>query len=125
MSGWTKHPAGVTSLPMNEILPARAVIDGNVYQSTGQLFQVWSGPEKPGAMTASSVLALQTTLGGGYYHMTRPEWHAQSGSGWTDSGGKATAALAAKHGWAMPSPADSRLVADLPAGSRHYGAFWG
>lgn len=124
ISGWTEHSAGITTIPTNQILPARALLDGNAYQSAGQLFQVWPGPDQSGVMRATSVLELQRTLSGSFYGMSRPEWHAQAGLSLTTGSGWPTSALEGLHRWAAPSPADARITGDLPTGSRHYGAFW-
>lgn len=125
ITGYTEFDNKRNEIPMRKILPASAKIDGNVYQTAGQLLQLWGGPDRPGFTRPKTVLALQSSLSDSYYQMTKPEWHAQSGTGWTTASGAPKAKVVAKHGYAAPSPNQARLTPWLPSGSRHYGAFWG
>jgi hypothetical protein len=123
IGGYTDFAGLVNEIPMNEILPADAVVDGNVYQGPGNLVSAWGGPNRPGAFVATSVGVLQAALGGSYYRMAAPERHARAGTGWTDAAGVPSAQLSAVHGGAAPLPDDARITRHLPAGARHYGAF--
>lgn len=125
ITGYTEYDNKPNQIPMNEIIPSSAVWNGNVYQTSGQLLQLWGGPNLPGFIQPKSVLAVQQGLGGSYYRLSNPESHAQSGTGWTNGSGVPNRLLTDKHGWAAPSPNQARITAWLPAGSRHYGAFWG
>ena len=125
ITGHTDFENKLNEIPMNEILPSGATLDGNVYQTPGQLLQLWGGPDRPGFTQPKDIAAVQSVLSGSYYRMTRPEWHAVAGAGWTNGSGVPTSTLEAKHAWAAPSPNNARVTAWLPAGSRHYGAFWG
>lgn len=121
--GYTRWGGEITEVPLNTIVSATTVLDGNVYQSGAPIALLRAGPDQPGGVVADSLDALRgpSGLGSDYYGLD-VEQHGLAGSGWVSAGGAPTDALTGRQGQAAPVPNDPALNAYVPAGSRTYGS---
>lgn len=110
---------------LNSIFSSSAVIDGNVYQSSGTLVAALysrGSSASTGTFKAADLTALKGTSGfGSSYYRKTVETAGRSGSGWVASDGSATSQLSAIQGQAYPVPTDAKVNPYVPSGTRSYG----
>ncbi len=120
-SGPSSNPE--LKIPANEILPKGLIMNGNIYQSDGEVAEVLTSAGQQGGFTAQSVAELRgsTGLGSAFYGLN-VEGKGLAGLGFVTPDGQETAKLVGLHGNAAPVPNKPSITPYLSAGTVHYGA---
>jgi hypothetical protein len=136
-SGWTPCGGytpvcvyGYVSSPtidvaLNTVFPKSAVINGNIYQTTGSQvmwLQSRGSSAATGTFRAANLAAIKGSTGfGSSYFGLAVEANGRSGLGYVNADGTRTALLTSLDGQAAPVPVDAKVNKYVPAGSRSYG----
>jgi hypothetical protein len=121
--GYVNSPT--IDVPLKTIFPANAVVNGNIYQTTGPQIawlQSRGSSASTGTFRAADLAALRGSSGfGSSYYGMAVESYGRSGLGYVNADGTKTALLTSLDGQAAPVPVDAKVNKYVPSGSRSYG----
>lgn len=120
---YTRWTGRLTEVPVESIVGAHTLMDGNVYQSAPTVAVLQVPPGGRGRVIATSLEDLRGSRGlAGEPYLVGAEEHGRSGPGWVDPAGAPTTLLTSVQGTAAPVPVDPRINEFVPAGSRDFGS---